>query len=355
MTFSRMIQSALIALGVLTAACSPSSASAKDKYRIAWTIYAGSIPLGYAQDKGILKKWGDKYGIELEAVQLNDYVEAQNQFTAGGFDAVIAMSLDALTIPASAGVDTTAVLPLSNSVGSDGIIIRGKNKTLSDLKGKKINLIELSGSHYLLARALDKAGLSERDVTLVNTSDADIGALFQVASTEVVVTWKPQLSQILNQHSDTQLLFDSSAIPGQIVDVLIARTDALAKAPGLGAALSAAWYEVMGMLAPSHPKHAEIMAYMATALATDQKGLKQQLETIDFFTPERAATLVAAADYKATMNAMRVFAFDHGLLGPSVKSMDRVGIQMGNGDILGDPANVKLRFPATWLKATSTQ
>lgn len=355
MKVSKLSQFLILAVGAVTAAAFSSHADAKDKYKVAWTIYAGSMPLGYAQDKGILKKWGDKYGIDLEAVQLNDYVEAQNQFTAGGYDAVIAMSLDALTIPASAGVDTTAVLPLSNSVGSDGIVIRGKNKTLADLKGKRINLVELSGSHFLLARALDKAGLSERDVTIVNTSDADIGAVFKVAATEVVVTWKPQLSQILSQTLDTQLLFDSSAIRGEIVDVLITRTEALAKAPGLGAAIAGAWYEVMGMLSPSHPKHAEIMDYMATALATDAAGLKEQLDTIDFFTPERAAKLVTDPAYKATMNAMRTFAFDHGLFGQGGKTLDTVGIQMGSGDILGDAKNIKLRFPTTWLTAAATQ
>ncbi len=45
------------------------------------------------------------------------------------------------------------------------------------------------------------------------------------------------------------------------------------------------------MLSPSHPKHNDIMAYMASGLATDQQGVKEQLETIDFFTPERAAKL----------------------------------------------------------------
>lgn len=342
----------VMALAICIAAL-PYASLAKNTYRIAWTIYAGSMPLGFAEDKGILKKWGDKYGIELKAVQLNDYVEAQNQFTAGAFDAVIAMSLDALTIPASAGVDTTVVLPLSTSVGSDGIIIRGKDKKLEDLKGKKINLIELSGSHYLLARALNRAGLVEKDVSLINTSDADIAAAFEATSTEVVVTWKPQLSQILKQYPDTHVLFDSSAIPGEIVDVMIARTDALAKDPAFGAALAGAWYEVTAMLSPSHSKHNDIMAYMASGLATDQQGVKEQLETIDFFTPERAAKLVTDAGYKATLDTMRTFAFDHGLLGQGVKDVNVVGIELGSGQVLGNADNVKLRFPVTWLKAVA--
>jgi NitT/TauT family transport system substrate-binding protein len=46
------------------------------------------------------------------------------------------------------------------------------------LKGQTVNLVELSVSHYLLARALDSVGMSERDLTVVNTSDADMIAAY---------------------------------------------------------------------------------------------------------------------------------------------------------------------------------
>jgi NitT/TauT family transport system substrate-binding protein len=42
----------------------------------------------------------------------------------------------------------------------------------------KVYLPELSVSHYLLVRGLEKAGLQEKDVTVVNTSDADIVSAF---------------------------------------------------------------------------------------------------------------------------------------------------------------------------------
>jgi len=86
--------------------------------RPCWTIYAGSMPLGYAQETGILDKWAERYDIEIEAVQLNDYIEAQNQYTAGEFDGVIAITLDALTIPAAGGVDSTVAVLLNASNGS---------------------------------------------------------------------------------------------------------------------------------------------------------------------------------------------------------------------------------------------
>jgi NitT/TauT family transport system substrate-binding protein len=47
------------------------------------------------------------------------------------------------------------------SNGNDGIVLK-KGTGVADLKGQKINLVELSVSHYLLARGLDSAGLSKR-------------------------------------------------------------------------------------------------------------------------------------------------------------------------------------------------
>ncbi|MBF6058548.1 putative urea ABC transporter substrate-binding protein [Thiomicrorhabdus heinhorstiae] len=324
---------------------------AKDKYTIAWTIYAGSMPLAYAQDSGILQKWGDRYGFDLEAVQLNDYIEAQTQFTAGTFDAVIAISLDALTIPAASGIDTTAVMPLSTSAGSDGIIICGKNKTLKDLQGKRVNLVELSGSHYMLIRALETIGLSEKDVTVVNTSDADIAAIFEDPNSEVVATWKPQLSEILSQYPDSTLVFDSADIYGEIVDVMAVKTEALKHKPELGKAIAGAWYEALSIMQDiQNPKHSEMMAYMSKALHTDEQGLDNQLKTIDFFIPEKAEKFVTSAEYPSKLKEMTQFAFEHGLLGEGASSADFIGIETGDHQIVGDRNNVKLRFPTTWLE-----
>ncbi|WP_197469878.1 ABC transporter substrate-binding protein, partial [Alcanivorax sp. HI0033] len=63
------------------------------------------------------------------------------------------------------------------SNGNDGVVLKGTDK-LADIKGQQVNLVELSVSHYLLARALETVGLTERDLTVVNTSDADLVSAF---------------------------------------------------------------------------------------------------------------------------------------------------------------------------------
>ena len=159
---------------------SPAFAAKKKEFNIAWTIYVGWMPWPYAAEAGIVKKWADKYGITIKVTQINDYVESINQYTAGKFDGVTVTNMDALTIPAAGGVDTTAVIMGDYSNGNDGVVLK-KGKTLADIKGQKINLVELSVSHYLLARGLSTVKLSEKDIKTVNTSDADIVAASKVA------------------------------------------------------------------------------------------------------------------------------------------------------------------------------
>ncbi|HBN49974.1 MAG TPA: lipid kinase, partial [Thalassospira sp.] len=79
--------------------------------------------------------------------------ESINQYTAGEYDGCSMTNMDALSIPAGGGIDTTALIVGDYSNGNDGIIL--KNATdLAAIKGQNVNLVELSVSHYLLARAL---------------------------------------------------------------------------------------------------------------------------------------------------------------------------------------------------------
>ena len=224
---------ALAALLALLAAAMPATAAERSSFKVAWSIYVGWMPWDYADQSGILKKWADRYGIRIQLVQVNDYVESINQYTAGGFDACVMTNMDALTIPAAGGVETTALIAGDYSNGNDGVVLKGAGRKLADIKGQKVNLVALSVSHYLLARGLSTVGLRERDLTIVNTADADVVAAFAVPATTATVAWKPQLAAILASPNAT-LVFDSSRIPGEIVDMMVVNTATLKANPKLG-------------------------------------------------------------------------------------------------------------------------
>jgi sulfonate transport system substrate-binding protein len=64
-------------------------------------------------------------------------------------------------------------------------------KTVADLRGKKIALNKGSNVHYLLVRALEKAGLKYTDVELVFLAPSEGRAAFEKGAIDAWVIWEP--------------------------------------------------------------------------------------------------------------------------------------------------------------------
>jgi len=338
-----MLKLAVAALAALTFAA---PAVAQQKFRVAWSHYTGWEPWGYAQSTGIMKKWAQKHGIDVEIVLVNDYVESINLYTGGKFDACAMTNMDALTIPAVGGVDTTALIVGSFSNGNDGIVVKGGN-AVKDLKGRSVKLVEFSVSHYLLARALAMNGMTERDVRTVNTSDADIAAVFAADPKGAAVTWNPPLQQARNAKG-AKMIFDSSQIPGEIIDLMVVKSGA---PESLRKALAGAWYETMRIMNGRDKAAGDALEAMAKGAGGTLAEFKAQLATTAlFYAPAEAAKFASSGDLKKTMEQVRTFTFSKGLFGKGAKSRDFVGIEFPDKSVLGDAKNVKLRFDATVMQ-----
>jgi NitT/TauT family transport system substrate-binding protein len=340
-----------IAAATLAAALAthPAFAEAKKEFNIAWSIYVGWMPWPYAADAGIVKKWADKYGITINVTQINDYVESINQYTAGKFDGVTVTNMDALTIPAAGGVDSSAIIMGDFSNGNDGIVLKD-GAALADIKGRGINIVELSVSHYLLARGLASIGLSEKDVKTVNTSDVDIVGAFKAPESKAVVTWNPQLMEVKAEPTATEV-FNSSQIPGEIEDMMVVNTATLKDNPDLGKALAGIWYETIALMQADSDAGKTAREAMGKLSGTDLAGFEAQLKTTRmFYTPQDALAFTTGADLPKIMDLVRTFCFEHNLLGENVKSPGAVGIWTPAGGVLGDEGNVKLRFDPTYMQ-----
>ena len=344
MSTRRIVGTLALCLASLVAI--PAQAAPK-RFDICWTIYAGWMPWGFAQTQGIVDKWADKYGIEIKVTQLNDYIESINQYTVGQFDGCTMTNMDALTVPAAGGVDSTALIAGSYSNGNDGIVLKGEGKTLADIKGQDVHLVQFSVSHYLLARGLDSVGLRERDIKVVNTSDADIVGAFAAPKVQAAVAWNPQLSSISGMPGANRV-FDSSQVPGEIIDLLVVNTDKLKANPELGKALTGAWFEVMALMKAQDANALESMAAAAGTTLEDYQG--QLKTTALMYTAEDALAFVSSPKLSQTMQHVADFSFDKGLLGEGARSADAIGVELADGTVNGNAQNTKLRFDATFLR-----
>lgn len=350
--FRRAGAAVMLACALILSSCSqaPEQAAApRTEFKIGWSIYAGWVPWAYAEQTGIVKKWADKYGIDIDIVQVNDYVESVNQYTAGQFDGVTVANMDALTIPAAGGKDTSAIIVGDYSNGNDGVLLKDSGG-LAAIRGRQVYLVELSVSHYLLARALDKAGLAMTDVSTVNTSDADIAGAFTSPEVSATVAWNPQLLT-MQQVSGAQLVFSSADIPGEILDLLVVDTETLDANPDLGKALAGIWYETMSLMQRRDEEGEAARAAMAALAGTTPELFESQLSTTYLYADPKAAVAATRADTLIeTMTRVRDFSFAQGLFGPGAQSAEQVGMAFPGGRTLGDPKNVTLRFVDTYMQ-----
>jgi NitT/TauT family transport system substrate-binding protein len=185
---------------------------------------------------------------------------------------------------------------------------------------------------------------------VVNTSDADIVAAFGSADSTAAVTWKPQLAEV-TKIPNVSLVFDSSKIPGEIIDLMVVNSAVLKDNPKLGKALVGAWYETLAVMGGSDAKATAALTAMAKASGTDFAGFKSQLATTKLFvTPSETYTFTTSPNVMKTMDLVRSFSFTHGLLGKDAKSADVVGIEFPGGKTLGNTKNIKMRFDPTYVK-----
>ena len=344
------------------AVCSLFTASAANAeaptFVVGWSVYAGWNPYFYMQKSGILKKWADKYGIVIK-VQKFSYGDSLDAFVAKNIDACTMTNMEALDMPAAAGVDSTVIIAGDYSNGNDAVLTRN-GLNFDSLGGKRVMLVQKTVSEYLLERGMVLSGQQAKlpQLKLMNTSDTDIAPAFlNNKGNEAVVTWKPMVSQILEDKS-VHSIFDSSKIPGEIMDLLVVRTEVLNRSDGSGAkfakAINGAWFETLHNLTTAGPTQAAALKMSADASGDTVDSYKDQLKTTALFaTPKAATDFTTSANIKQKMDLVRQFCFAHGLLGKGTKSVDDVAIVYPDGTVQGRKDRVRLRFSADFMQAAS--
>jgi NitT/TauT family transport system substrate-binding protein len=337
----------------LLLACCTLAGQQKPSFTVGWSVYVGWDPYYYMNKSGILRKWADKYGINIR-VQRFDYAPSLDAFVAKNIDACAMTNMEALDMPAAAGVDTTAIIMGDYSNGNDAVITR-QGLGLAQIPGKQVLLVEKTVSQYLFERAMAINGLGDqiKRVKYINTSDSDIAAAFLTDSTKpVVVTWKPMVSQIMKSKG-VNTVFNSSQIPGEILDLMVVRTEVLSRPDGSGQklakALTGAWYEVMNQMTGAGAD--KVLTQIAEASQDSLVSYKEQLSTTRmFYTPKSGVDMAASPDLKKTMDLVRQFCFSHGLLGDKTKSPDEVAIQFPDKSALGKPDRIRFRFNRDYMQ-----
>ena len=320
------------------------SAEADGDYTFGWSNYIGWCPVKYLSDSGILEKHAKAQGIKIK-IQEFGYVASIDAFKAKNIDVVPVTTMDALTLISQGGIDCSFFIVGDYSNGNDKWLAKGA-KSIADLKGTTVYGEEFTVSHYLAYRGIVMSGMKEKDYKFAHRAEKGIvsGFTSDAAKKKSTVTWNPYALGLLQQPGVTAV-FDSSKIPGEILDGFVMRSDLLKKDPKLAKAISGAWFEGMKTLSGGGKAAEDMIATMAQASAITPAEAKAQIKTTFFYdTPDAMVAALKAAEHKTATTKVRDFCFDQGLLGEDADNAGFIGIQFADGKILGDKGNVKLRF-----------
>ena len=142
-----------------------------------------------------------------ELAQATGYTVTYRKFGGGG-DVIRAMASGAVQVgeagssPVAAGLSQGLPIQvfwiLDNINDAEALVARNGSgiDTVAQLKGHRVGVPYVSTSHFDTLLALKQAGLSEKDVKVVNLRPAEISAAWARGDIDAAFVWNPVLSDI---------------------------------------------------------------------------------------------------------------------------------------------------------------
>lgn len=226
----------LALLGSATAGC---DRQPEPPLRIGTNVWIGSEPLYLARELGKL---------DPSVVQLVEYPSASEVLRAFRNQAIDGMvvSLDELFGLAADDFRPKIVLVADVSHGADVVVGRADMNSMRDLRGHRVAVESSALGAFVLARALALSGMSASDVEVVHMESNEQPGAFAKGQVDGAVTFDPYRAQFLK--AGAAILFDSTKIPGEIVDLLAVRPTAIERQPHAIAALLNGWFDAIDYL-----------------------------------------------------------------------------------------------------------
>lgn len=198
-----------VLLGFLSLSC------AKDlplSLRVGTNLWLGYDNLYLARDLGFYKN---------HPIRLVNYPSQTEQMRAYRNRE---LELATITIADALQLSTTdpglrIILVMDHSNGGDAVVGKPEIQNLQGLRNRRVGVEPSALEAYMLARALEKVGMTAKDVKVVPLGLSEQEQAYKQGVVEAVVTYEPVRSKLLALGAN--LLFDSRQIPGEIVDVLV--------------------------------------------------------------------------------------------------------------------------------------
>ncbi len=211
--------------------------------KIAYSDWPGWVAWEIAIQKG----WFKEAGVNVE-FKWFDYVPSMDAFTAGKVDADSMTNGDAL-VTGSGGGKSVCIVANDYSDGNDMIVAKPGIKTMADLKGKKIGVEVGFVDHLLVLKALEAAGMKDKDIKIVNVKTDDTPTALKSGKVDAIAAWQPNSGAALKELPGSTPIFTSANVPGLIYDHLCVSPRSLAENRAEWLKVVKVWFRVVDYIA----------------------------------------------------------------------------------------------------------
>jgi NitT/TauT family transport system substrate-binding protein len=218
------------------------------------------------------------------------------------------------------------VLVVDYSDGADFIVAKRAIPDVVSLKGRRVGAETGSMGIFVLGRALEQAGLLLTDVTLVSKDQSNMERTYVSGEVDAVVTYPPFSVGLAGAPADGHIIFSSTQIPGEVVDVVAVDADHLN--PEFAPKIQRVWKRIVSYVA-GHTEEAyramskrekiSLDAFQATMSGIRVVSLEQQRVLLE--TGQLKATVQKTARFLHQAGVLKRQAEAHDVLAPAYQTI----------------------------------
>ncbi|TNC14222.1 aliphatic sulfonate ABC transporter substrate-binding protein [Methylobacterium terricola] len=276
----------LLAAALAGAAALPARAAGGDTLRIG---YQKNGTLVVAKQQGALEARLKPLGVTVSWVEFSFGPPLLEAISLGAID--LGPTGDAPPIFAQAAGGPIVYVAAQEAAGSGAAILVQKDspiRALADLRAKRVAFAKASSAHNFTIAALEKAGLTYRDIEPVTLAPADAAAAFARGSVDAWTIWDPYFA-IAEMQPGTRVLTLANDIAKPNSFLLAHRTLATERAPVLDAALDA----LSGVARWCEANRGEVAALLAKGTGVPLPATRRAVDRTDFVIGPMTASAVA--------------------------------------------------------------
>ena len=192
---------------------------------VTWGGYAGGQYFNEGFKASEASRFYKEYGLKVEFV-VNDDVDASLSAWKNGDIDLHWYTIDAFPtiVEGLSSFDPVVLWQADWSRGGDAIVVRRGIRNVSDLRGKKVAVAELTPSHSFLLYLLEAGGMTVDDIEIIpQTSAIDAAAAFKSQQVDAAVVWSPDDIQCVRDVPGAIILENSKGASHIIADFFFAK------------------------------------------------------------------------------------------------------------------------------------